>query len=152
MRCPDCEKMVSYGEATTEILDESIDGGTFSCSVRIVLPCAECGTELKECILEFEQEIDHECPVEKNESQDEQSSAFEDTTYELEIDDPELIEDYRPKTRKLKNGTEKPVPFRYQKHYFGVSISGKAICNRCGAEIEIDVSQDEQSSAFEECG
>lgn len=166
MRCPDCQKMVSYDEPQLELQDEDISGGEFSCNVRIILPCAECGGELKECTLEFQQTIEHECDEDKvicsmcehpkAEHPREDCDVFEeiepedDKTYELEMNDPEPTEDYRPKTKKLKNGTEKPVPFRYQKHYFGASISGTATCNRCREAIEIADSQDEQSSSFED--
>ncbi len=139
MRCPDCEKFVSFDEPQCDIEDENItDEGQISGSVHIVLPCGECGTELKETNLEFEAEIDHDC-AEKG-----------DAGFELTMDDPQPFDEYRGKDKKKKDGTVIKAPLRYQKHYYGAEISGTAKCNRCGIEIEFNTKVDEQGSAFDD--
>ena len=48
MRCPDCAKMVSYGEPELEVTNEEVDEeGSVSVSVSLTLPCADCGQGLK---------------------------------------------------------------------------------------------------------
>ena len=61
MRCPDCAKMVSYGEPEIDADDLAIDDGTVSGVVTITLPCAECGTPLKTASLDVSHDIDHDC-------------------------------------------------------------------------------------------
>jgi hypothetical protein len=59
MRCPDCNKFVSFDEADPEVNDLDVsDNGSVTASVRIVNTCAECGTELKEAMLELEESPD----------------------------------------------------------------------------------------------
>lgn len=50
MRCPDCNKFVPFDEGDVDDIEAEIDEdtGEVMISGRVVLPCAECGTELKE--------------------------------------------------------------------------------------------------------
>ena len=60
MRCPDCNKFVSYDDsAEPEVndLEVSPEGG-ISGSVRVFLPCGECGTELKEYTFDIDTEVE----------------------------------------------------------------------------------------------
>jgi hypothetical protein len=136
MRCQDCGKMVSFDEpqATVEYEDIS-DDGQVSIEVRLVLPCAECGAELKESSFSFEHQVEHKC-----------DKLSEEEGFEIEVDDPEPSDDYRPK--EGKNG--KPTPMRYQKHFYIVTVTGKAICNKCGEEITFELSDEVQSSGMDE--
>jgi hypothetical protein len=184
--------MVSYGDLTVEIQSEEVDEeGRINISAHAVLPCGECGEELKENDFELEEEIEHECdpakvkchlcghphedhpeggkcqfpsievqkteicgtpatmaPVDKNPCPCPAFVETEEKGFEMELEEPEPMEDYRPKTTKSKKGVEKPVPMRYQKHYFGVQVSGTLTCNRCGKEITFEMKDDEQSSSF----
>ena len=73
----------------------------------------------------------------------------EETGFELEVGDVETFDDHRPKTQ-IKKGVEVPVPMRYQKHYFGVTVGGTITCNKCGKSVSFEERQDEQSSSFNE--
>jgi Fe2+ or Zn2+ uptake regulation protein len=168
MRCPDCARMVSYDEPIVELQgDEEVNSGTVTGTVRIALPCMECGGELKETNLEFEAELTHECDENalicadcghvradhdeggKCTTIDCSCEAFvepEEDEWELEVNDPESTEDYKPKTDKKG----RPISMRYQKHYFGASITGIATCKRCGEVVEFSTSVEEQASAFDE--
>jgi hypothetical protein len=56
MRCPGCNKFVSYEEVDPEVdlsLDWSGDTPTISGSVRIVNACEDCGEELKEATFDI---------------------------------------------------------------------------------------------------
>ena len=65
MRCPDCNKFVSFDEADPEVNTLGIDeDGQVNAEVRIVNTCADCGTELKE--ITFEMEHDHQHTARSN--------------------------------------------------------------------------------------
>ena len=54
MRCPSCEKFVAFDEGNVDEVEAEIDedSGEIHISGRVVLPCAECGDELKELNVE----------------------------------------------------------------------------------------------------
>lgn len=144
MRCPDCNKMVSYGDPEFEVLSEDVgEDGDVSSTVRMALTCADCGTELKDNEFELSAQVSHECLEEKLKERKEEDQG---EGFELELDDPELTEEYKPRTNKQG----KPVPMRYQKHFFGVKLTGKIICNRCGEEISVEMEDECQTSGFNE--
>ncbi len=176
MRCPDCSKMVSYDEPQATVESEEVSNeGLVNIEVRLVLPCAECGTELKETTFNFEIDLEHTCENRKTlcecghsriihdplvgclpqETQDKicECKQFQDLGeigFEIETDNPETTEEYKPQFTTNKKGEQKPVPMRYQKHYWGVLISGVATCNKCGEEIPFDDKDDIQASGMEE--
>ena len=51
MRCPDCNKFVSFDEGEPKVQSIEIDTSGVKCEVRIVMNCGECGQELKEAIV-----------------------------------------------------------------------------------------------------
>jgi len=63
MRCPDCNKFVSFDADTEpEVSDEEVsEEGLVTASVRIVNACAECGTELTEASFDLEIDLTKEC-------------------------------------------------------------------------------------------
>lgn len=68
MRCPDCNKFVSYDEsAEPEVNDLQISEGNVTGQVRVLLTCAECGTELKEANFDIDVSVElpehHTCHV-----------------------------------------------------------------------------------------
>jgi len=66
MRCPDCNKFVSFEENEPEVESIDVDGDrNVTATVRIVNSCGECGQELKEATLDMEKSFEHECPEEK---------------------------------------------------------------------------------------
>jgi len=145
MRCPDCSKMVSYGDPEMEVQSEEVDeNGSVTAIVRMALTCVDCGTELKDNEFELSAEVSHECSEEKLKKVKEED---QEEGFELELDDPESTEDYRPKTNKQG----KLVPMRYQKHFFGVKLTGEVTCNKCKEEISIEMEDECQASGFNEC-
>lgn len=50
MRCPECNKFVGFDDGNVDEVEVEIDedSGAVTVTGRVVLPCAECGTELKE--------------------------------------------------------------------------------------------------------
>jgi hypothetical protein len=117
VRCEQCCKFVSYDEPQMDVQDESIDeDGNILVSVHMVLPCMECGTELKETIFELETQIEHECKHAKKEA----------------------------------SGVKKPVPSRYQTHYYSVWVSGRATCSKCKEQIDFTMTDEISAGGMEE--
>ena len=64
MRCPDCGKMVSYGEPEVDAgeLWFNTEQTAVEGPVSLSLPCAECGLPLKSYTEDLSLPIEHECP------------------------------------------------------------------------------------------
>lgn len=77
MRCPDCQKFVSYDtDHDPEADDPEYSNGVVTGSVRRELPCADCGTTLKSASFDMEIPVtvegaDQPCHVDGEEDQDE---------------------------------------------------------------------------------
>lgn len=124
MYCPSCSKMVSYDAAVIEADDlepnvqdvtvSDVDGqkqtqvkGSVTGSVRMAMPCAECGEELKEANFdidaEFVLEIEGEIPEEGLEAM-----------LEVEHEDPEERESGGGRFKKNMRGFDMEVTVRYE--------------------------------------
>lgn len=136
MRCPDCNKFVSFDEADPEVDELEIDDdGQITCSVRITNTCAECGTELKEATLELEDEV----AVDGHSGDD----------HELQI-----IEAGTERTSRsgyYKKGEWVSAGGRYAKTYYGADVSYEVTC-LCGKleAITGSIGDDVQASGMEE--
>lgn len=114
MRCPDCNKFVSFDADTDpeitdgpEVMDDNL---TVRITVRRVLTCAECGAELK-AELELDQmllEIDS-AP---------HTTCVAEHAWEIEDADTSVSA-----TEERKRGHM----------LYGVEVDGSATCVRCGA-------------------
>lgn len=131
MRCPDCNKFVSFedGEPEVESIDVD-DAGGVTASVRVVDTCAECSTELREYTFELEGEP----AFEDGKDHDEHGGM------EIEHDDPE-------RTERMSGDAK--TPFRYRKRFIGVIVHYTVTCE-CGATYEGDLADDVQASSMEE--
>lgn len=123
MRCPDCNKFVPYGEPEIEIQGEDIQGSTFTADVRIMLPCEECSTELKETTISVEAQIVHECK-----KRGRKKPAYTLGNVESESGDE----------------------MQGSKHFYFADLTVNLTCDHCGEEIELEAQALEQSSAFDE--
>lgn len=162
MLCPSCNKFAAYetsAEPEIEDLDitAQVDGETkdvtvdISGSARIVLTSECCGDELKEATFDIDVSLD----VEKA-SDCTCGDAWMDDL-EAEADGPELTdrqESSKPKTYKTgpKKGQtiQVPIPYRYQRRYFGVETRIAVNCG-CGKEIgSVDFKDEIQASGMDE--
>jgi len=142
MRCPTCNKFVSYDEPEIEIDEGTINEGneenkfTATASVRIVLKCAECGEELKEANEDVEIEFEHEC----------KKSDFDFEDLELN----EITgEGFSRVETKDQHG--KPIKHaRYMKTYYGAELTLEASCGLCGESLSGSEKVECQASAFDE--
>lgn len=124
-RCPDCNKFVSL---ETEAEEEGIDvsGASVDVQVRVVRNCAECSTEMKDN--SFSNSVD--IPVDWLAEHSDSNEGHGD--YEAELQNLEATE---------SGGG------RYAKNMIGFEATVKVTC-KCGEEIEIDVSDEDPASYY----
>lgn len=133
MRCPNCDKFVSYDEPEVEVDNYCIENEQAVGSVTITLNCAECGTPLAQAEEEFEINAHHP------------DGADEDHELEIKSTDVEGFDDYQ-----TTNVNGKPIPSRYQKHFYGANISCEVECS-CGWSETLTTDVKIQASSFDEC-
>jgi endogenous inhibitor of DNA gyrase (YacG/DUF329 family) len=148
MRCPDCNKFVPNGDPEAEVqsgedFEAELDEGKLiiKCQpeVRVMIPCGECGTELKETILEFEMETEHEC--DKLPKKEPKGGIEVEGNIEVEATD-----DYRTKD---KHGKAIKNP-RYQAHLYGAEVTATVTCPFCQETIEFTDQDEVESSSMDE--
>lgn len=136
MRCPDCERFVSFDTEVEPETDLEMFDDTVQVSVRRVLACADCGTELKETQLELEMTLE---------------SIIDDCTCQSR-EAWEATEDLSPTVETQTHDRHgKPIKrARYQRTYYGVEGTITVRCDECGAEETAQVGDRAQASWFEE--
>lgn len=142
MRCPDCNKFVSYAEPEAELNSADISGDTLNVDVDVKLNCSECGTELKSCNFTTEAHLEaHEC-------QSPEAELAEDRE-KFEIDEEgEPFGDSRTQT-KDRNG--KPIKLaRYMKTFYGFTMQTSIKCNCCEEIFTVETQDEAQASSFDE--
>lgn len=129
-RCPGRNKFVSLDQSDPEV-DASVNGDTVDVNARLVLTCAECGSELLEAEVEGSFDIEHDC---------------EDANYEVNDTTAEATDRYQDKDRHGK-----PIKsFRYTKHFYGASETVVFQCSKCEQYVDVPFDVEEQSSFFSE--
>ncbi len=129
MRCPDCNKFVGYDQPDPEVNDVTVDGDTVRASVRVVLNCAECSTELKEAEVEAEAEIDSEIL----EAHPEKDDAGNPTNHSLEVEEGSID----PTDRTEGKG-------RGMRTFYGFELEATLSCS-CGGPIRPDGEETEET-------
>jgi hypothetical protein len=133
--------------------------GTVTCEVRIVLTCADCGTDLKESTLEMSAEsafAEHvaDCKLAaKDKAADKADEAAEKATDAPETEDEGEDEDHTPDVEET--GTEATSRTegkgRGTRTFYGAHVSWKVTCS-CGEYAEEgEFSDDVQASSMDEC-
>jgi phage FluMu protein Com len=149
MRCPDCNKFVSYDEPQCELGSVEIIDNELLANVTVTLNCAECGTTLKDAEIETSATIEHTC-IEDVKKEWNKTEPFKEGSEQYEIvDDGEPFGESRTQTID-RNG--KPIKSsRYMKTFYGFSMESEIKCNCCGEHFNIDLQGEEQASGFNEC-
>lgn len=130
MRCPDCQKFVGNEQAEPELTLDVDDNGNVTGDVRLVLQCADCGTELAES----NQSVDIEVGFEHAE-------GCTGAALSISEESAENQDRYDGKP-----GT----PPRYRRHYYGAEITGKVTCAGCSAEASFTDTVEEQAGGFDQ--
>jgi len=147
MRCPSCEKFVSYDTEVEPEEDQEpeVTDGSVTASYRRVLTCAECGEELKEATIEIEGEVSCSEPCKKQEGDDPSEGEPE---HEWEITESSANPTERTQT-KDRHGRQ-ITRSRYMRRFYGVEVNVEMKCSRCGIEHSQTFDNDEQASSFDE--
>lgn len=180
MRCPDCNKFVPFDEPEVEVVSAEVQDTNLDLEVRIVLKCADCGSELKDADIQETIDINdhHTCKAEKTHDVEctECSGSGEvdsdDGTSEekveckecggagsvdedVEVDDEFTMEN-EPDAEGFDRYQDKDrngkaiKSARYMKHFYGATLSSTCKCGRCGEEFSFTTTLEEQASGFNE--
>jgi len=143
MKCPSCSKMAAYDTSAEPELDLEVDDkGLVTGTARIVLTSKCCGDELKESTFDLEIEpgiVKH-------------TETCVEPDFHVESESAELTERYEStKTKILKSGEIRvtQIPFRYQRHYFGVHVDVTIQCE-CGGKSEGSYEDEIGASSMDE--
>jgi BRCT domain type II-containing protein len=148
-RCPDCNKFVGLETGDPEAEEPEVSDGDITASVRVVLNCADCGTEMKEWNAELSGTISQEAEEHLD------CNNITDVEHEVSAEwesDPTVEDEYRSRrpNKPKKDGTVRPTPFRYQTHYYQISGSVCLTCS-CGVDLGTSDLEDEiEASGFDE--
>ena len=143
MRCPDCNKFVSFDTETDPELSEAVDAdGIVMVETRIVNPCAECGTELTSA--EFSVEINLAKEVDTHRESCAKCKASDE---DLSV----TVEGSRNDRRQTHDRNGKPIRnSRYQKQFYGAEVTAE-IEMPCGETFSGSSTEEVQASSMEEC-
>lgn len=134
MRCPDCNKFVSYGEAEIQSVEDQgeLKGGRIAIEAEITIPCGECGTALKEGRVEGELKtaLPAWCTCETAEK------------WEW-VDGPEG----KPFERAVISVGKKGRPLKKHINEYGATITGKIHCEGCQQSVDVSFETDTLSAA-----
>lgn len=142
MRCPDCNKFVSYDTDADPETDASVDGdGMVMVQTRIVNNCSECGQELKDATLDIEIDLTGEVLAHRNSCKECKKSKDE-----LSVE----AEGTRTDRRQTHDRHGKPIRNpRYQKQFYGAEVTVE-LEMPCGEKLSGTGSEEVQASGMEE--
>lgn len=145
MRCPDCNKFVSFEEADPEVDCLDIRGdGAVTATVRIINTCAECSQELTEATFDLESDAAceaveaHKCTT----SPQPEQRSFEAEEYECER---------TGRSGYYKKGKWVPGFGRYAKTFYGAQLTVTVKCSACQEVVgePVVLTDDVQASAMD---
>lgn len=128
MQCPSCNHFAAYDTSAEPELDLDVENGQITGTARIVLTSECCGDELKAA--DFDVEIDLQVELESEirialELADDAEIDWDEWELELENESAELTDNRQTtslRVRKDGSTVVKPIPFRYQKQFYGVHV------------------------------
>jgi len=153
MICPSCNKFAAYDTSAEPELDLSIEDGEVTGTARIVLTSECCGDELKESTFDVEIDLTREFEEAiraKLGLADDAQVDLDAWEFGISQESAELTERMEAeKTRTKKDGTvvRKPIPFRYQRRYFGVHVDVTVTASKDGLEAEVEGSYEDEVQA-----
>lgn len=143
MRCPDCNKFVSYDEPQCEVSTVEVCDDAVRANVTVQLNCADCGGTLKDAEIEEQVDIDHTCGEEKN-------PDFEEGDDQYEVENEGDAEG----TNRVQTTDRRGKPIkshRYMKTFYGFSLEPEIKCKKCNETFYVTLTGEEQASSFNEC-
>ena len=142
MRCPDCNKFVSFDTDSDPECDVSVNNeGMVTVQTRIVNTCAECSQELTEAT--FDIEVDLTGPVSEH-----RATCAECQTSKEDLE--ASAEGTRLDRRQTHDRHGKPIKNpRYQKQFYGAEVTVD-LQMPCGEIVQGTASDEIQASGMEE--
>lgn len=125
MRCPDCNKFVGFDQLDPEV-EADVEGSQVIGTVRLALACSECGGELKEVNIDFQEDIDHVCDPNND-----------DSDFTVTDTGGEVTDRFEGKGQRAK-------------HFYGAELTIGIQCEDCQEKFDVTFAVEEQSSGFEE--
>lgn len=157
MRCPDCNKFVSYDEPEVEVnsvdLAQTAEGVEVTADVRVVLKCADCSTELKAYDFSEQETEDHVCdPATEAKHKAEHPTEWQEGQVEGEKFDLEDDGDGEGTSRlETKDRHGKPIKsHRYMTTFYGFTLEPDIRCRCCGEQVSLTIAGESSASSFEE--
>ena len=147
MRCPDCNKFVSFDTDSDPESDINVDDvGNVDGSCRIVNTCQDCGTELKEATLEIEASVEDDVEKHRKEhgwsGEGEVPEGHRSLSVEAEMSRTERMQSHDRRGKLIRNR-------RYMKHLYGAEGSITVTCE-CGETFSTQWSDEVSGSGMEE--
>lgn len=123
-----------------EISSLEVDSdGVVTADARLVLACADCGTEMKEYNFSLQGDVSDEMK--------ERIDNSDGNECEVEEGSSEFTDEYKYKGKKpIKEGTK--VPFRFMTHMYGVTLNATVTCG--DQEETIEISNSVAASSFDD--
>jgi len=151
MRCPDCNKFVSYDEPQCEVNSVEVDDDSVRASVTVQLNCQDCGGTLKDAEIESDFQIDHACKPKAERNKDwEPDQDWKDGDCQFEVEDDGDAEGTSRLQEKDRHG--KPIKHhRYKRAFYGFTLESQVKCRKCGEIFSVSLEGEEQASSFNEC-
>lgn len=144
MRCPDCSRFVVFEEQDPEVTNIDFIEGSINGEVRLALNCAECGTELKETLFNFDADVLNELETHNEECHTE-LVTIKDKVKNIDLDNFE-IDDPEPTFFSRTEGKGRGL-----KTFYGYQMTVEVRCTECDSVVATQEFQDDiQSSAMEE--
>lgn len=145
MRCPDCNKFVSFDSDLDPEVSIDVDAdGMVSGTVRIVNACDQCGQELKEATFEIDVDLSEEMKTHILGAK-ENGVDFDEHAPECQLE--------ASRTDRMNNktrGGKLITNYRYMKHMYGAEGEIVLTCS-CGEEVARQQWSDEvQGSGMDE--
>lgn len=146
MRCPDCNKFVSYdADGDPEIDVEVSEDGQITGTVRIVNACGECGTELKEYTFDVDDSSIVDDVATHHKDKFKHKGKDSDRSLEISDDGGSRTEETVTKDR---HGKQIKLS-RYMKHLYCAEATFTVTC-ACGETWEVGWSDNVQASGMDE--
>jgi hypothetical protein len=153
MKCPNCNKFVSYDEPQAEVQSVEVDSEakTIHAAVTVSLNCQECGEPLKDAEIEAEVSFQHECKPETERPKEQKPNPdYMEDDEQFEVENDGDAEGTSRMETKDRHG--KPIKLaRYIKIFYGFTLETELRCLKCGEVFVVSLEGEEQASSFNEC-
>jgi hypothetical protein len=131
-RCQSCGLFAGLDEPDLAAQEPEFEGDTVTVAIDATYPSQCCADTVAEASYEATADVEPE------HHKDCAAKAAGDAQYTLEAGEPSATDRFQ-----TTDARGKPIPARYQRHYYGVEVEVAITCDDCGEKTEV-VCADEQ--------